>query len=835
MLKLQHYIFVGLFSILLLGNSTSGTAQNYQLIIDSLIQQNDTTAVSSQKVALLNAIAFNHRRLKPDSMLHYAKEAYQMARLIADRKGEAMALKHLGIAHYKKASSMDTIVRYYKDAILIAEEIEDYYTQAACNNNIGLAYMQQYEFDHSLDFFLEALDIFNTKIKTPHYLKALILGNSGTIYAMQEEYERALNYLEESLQFAEEHGFERVKVLYLDNLGAVLYELGRDKEALQIMEDALVLQRGLGDVQSSIQTLVAYAHILWEENDLEAAKVKAQEGYKLAQAKNQKIEICKALDVLSQIEFKEGNIEQALIYARQGLETADEIKNLRFQIDALRTLISIYKGNADFESALLFTNRMQLIEDSTRTELVKAKDLQTKYNLIERTRQLDSLRTEGEYQKKESKLQLEQDQTRNLLIIASLLAALVSLILFWSVYHNRKLKDKNRQLEIARQEAEEARQEAEEASRIKQEFLATMSHEIRTPMNAVIGFTDILLEESPKEEQIPMLKNLKTSGKHLMNLINDILDLSKLEAQKIELERIPFDLKALLQELITIFQITKEKEELELFLEWQGTELPRYVIGDSVRLTQILSNLISNAIKFTSKGKVILRIIVKEGEGNQQHLRFEIEDTGIGIPKEKQALIFDNFSQVSSSTTREFGGTGLGLAITRQLLELQGSYIELESELGKGSIFGFDLNLELGGLLLSEKVKNQFDYKTNRLDDTRILLVEDNIFNQKIAEKILTKLGATVHIAEDGIAAIEKVKEESYDLILMDIYMPRLNGFEAIIQIRTLPINTPIIALTAEVTNQTIQKLKDMNVPYISKPFQPKKLYETIKSELTRS
>ncbi len=825
MTKFLQYTILILFGFIAKGPLL---AQDYKLIVDSLMRQNDTMELSPQKVKLLNKIAFNHRRLVPDTMLYYAEKAYELAEIIDDKAGQTEALKNIGIAHYKKSSPVDTIVQYYKNASILAAHIEDFYTEAACNNNIALVYMQQNELDKSLGYFLEALDVFNTKYKKPHALKAKILGNSGTIYAEQGDHEQALTYLTEAIRYAKVNNFDRARVMYMDNLGVELYEKGDTLAAIEMIEEALVLQRKLGDVQSITQTLVAYAGVLLKENELEKATAYAEEALQLAKKNKLKIEICKALEQCSRIALHQEKSDEALIHASEALSTATEMGNLRFQVDALKTLVDIYSYKEDFENAYMLTERIKILEDSTREELVRARDLQTKYDLRERQRALDSLTNATALNaevNQRKKLEEQQQHTRSLLLISSILSILFFSALFWAVSNNRKLREKNKQLDIARQQAEEA-------SRIKQEFLSTMSHEIRTPMNAVIGFTDILLEDAPKQSQVSMLSNLKVSGQHLLNLINDILDLSKLEAGKIELEAIAFDLKKTLQELITIFDITKENDAITLLLDWQGEELSRYVIGDSVRLTQVLSNLISNAIKFTPKGNVILRVLVGESEKDIQHLRFEVEDSGIGIPKEKQQLIFENFSQASSSITREFGGTGLGLAITKQILELQDSTIELESEVGKGSTFRFNLTLGLGIPLSEGKTEAPFDYAKHRLDGVRILLAEDNLFSQKIATRLLKGFGAELTVVGDGASVLQQVQEQTFDLVLMDIHMPKVNGLEAIERMQIEGMTIPIVALTAEVIGKVIEELEAKNVPYIGKPFRPESLYQIIKDNL---
>ncbi len=289
---------------------------------------------------------------------------------------------------------------------------------------------------------------------------------------------------------------------------------------------------------------------------------------------------------------------------------------------------------------------------------------------------------------------------------------------------------------------------AEQKAEIKARFLSTMSHEIRTPMNAVIGLTNILLEESPRKDQENNLHTLKFSADLLLALINDILDYSKLEAGKISFENIDIDLSSLVDNICKSMQVQAEKKQLPLIVDI-APDVPRYIIGDAVRLSQILTNLVSNAIKFTKKGRVCIRLTAKSVTHHQATIRFEVEDTGIGISKSKFETIFQSFSQADTATTRKFGGTGLGLSITKRLLELQNSQIQLLSTPGKGSTFFFDLKVPIGQSIASPANRKTLLPKEEiYFDGNPILLVEDNKINIMVALKFLKKWGFQVDVAE---------------------------------------------------------------------------------------
>ena len=377
-----------------------------------------------------------------------------------------------------------------------------------------------------------------------------------------------------------------------------------------------------------------------------------------------------------------------------------------------------------------------------------------------------------------------------------------------------------------------AKEKAESAATEKQQFASIMSHEIRTPLNAVIGMTNLLLMENPRPDQVEELNTLKFAAENLTLLVNDILDFSKIEAGKVALEKIPFDLRHLTHNLKNSYQYKADEKGIGIHTIIDE-EVPADLLGDPVRIGQILNNLVSNAIKFTEKGSVEISLRKLEFEkDNHIKIRFEIADTGIGIPKDKQALVFESFSQANSDTTRKYGGTGLGLTITKKLIELHKSEILLSSEYGKGTVFYFDLVFEKASIQKKESAQD-VNFVERNIEGKRILLVEDNPFNQLIATKFLQKWKLEVDSAENGKIALKKLDTNSYDLILMDIQMPEMNGIETTKFIRshenTLLQKIPIIALTAAAMENDKEKLllDGMN-DYVSKPFNPNDLYKKI-------
>jgi len=376
-----------------------------------------------------------------------------------------------------------------------------------------------------------------------------------------------------------------------------------------------------------------------------------------------------------------------------------------------------------------------------------------------------------------------------------------------------------------------ARQKAEEAAQSKQTFMSTMSHEIRTPLNEVIGIANLLMQGNPREDQMELIKTLRFSANHLISLVNDVLDYSKMESGKIVFERTQFDFTDFLEEINRSYTFRAKEKKLE-FVLIRDQKLPDIVIGDPIRLNQILSNLLSNALKFTLKGGIKVYVNVLARTGNQSNIEFKITDTGIGIQKEKLTDIFDSFTQASPDTTRLFGGSGLGLAICKKLIELQGGKIYADSELNVGSSFTFNLYMTVSDeKMLGNIFKSGEGQK--ELIGKRILVAEDNKINFFVVNKFLIGWGMNVAHVENGLLAVERVKNEEFDMILMDLHMPVMDGIEAtrIIRSSENPAikDIPIIALTAAIMSENYDKIDDLKInEYVLKPFKPNDLYEKI-------
>lgn len=381
--------------------------------------------------------------------------------------------------------------------------------------------------------------------------------------------------------------------------------------------------------------------------------------------------------------------------------------------------------------------------------------------------------------------------------------------------------------EMAKSKAETSTLIAETAVKAKQQFLSNMSHEIRTPMNAIIGFTKVLLKSDLTAKQKEYLSAIKMSGDALIVLINDILDLAKVDAGKMVFEKIPFKMRLSISAMLHLFETKIQEKNLKLVVDYDKT-IPEVLLGDPVRLHQIILNLLSNAVKFTAKGKIYVSIRLLSNNTDNAEVLFSIKDTGIGIPDEKMVKIFENFQQASSGTSRLYGGTGLGLAIVKQLVESQGGSIQVASKVNEGSTFSFTLRFQKTDEETSEEIIDEkFD---DEIKNLKVLVVEDIPLNQLLMKTLLDDFGFERDIADNGKIAIEKLKTKDFDIILMDLQMPEMNGFEATDYIRNvMHSNIPIIALTADVTTVDLAKCKAVGMnDYIAKPVDERILYSKI-------
>lgn len=414
-----------------------------------------------------------------------------------------------------------------------------------------------------------------------------------------------------------------------------------------------------------------------------------------------------------------------------------------------------------------------------------------------------------------------------IIVILNFITIIVTIYLF-----NRAFIENLEEKEALNLQLRVAVKEANQAAKSKSDFLSTMSHELRTPLNSVLGMTNMFLDDPESSEREENLEILKFSAVTLKSLINDILDFNKLDSNKVHLEALSVNLYKLVNDVCSSLYLTAKEKKIDLIVTIDESLKDQYVITDPVRITQVIYNLVGNALKFTTKGSVSVCLNVLKRDNDIINIKFSVVDTGIGINADQQELIFEAFNQASSSTSRNFGGTGLGLTIVKKVLLLFESDIQLESLEGSGSTFFFEIpfKLDYAPVIEQEEIL-EIDYDLSHL---RVLAAEDNSINRLLLKKIFTKWNNELIFAENGEEAIKKASEEVFDVILMDMYMPLIDGYAAARAIRNLPEpykNAYIIACTASVSNNLRDEIKAAGMnDYICKPFDTKELYSKLNS-----
>jgi len=863
MQKRQLIFVITFFGIILTSIGQTSVSINK----DSLLMiWNDQSKPDSIRLGAIQEIAYQNFRYKnPDSSFYYAQLQYDFAESIDNKKAMILALNTQGDSYLIKGDpdkAYDILIR----GLNISEEIDDKELKLKTLGNITRVFQTKGEIDKALEYSFQLLKISEELEGKEGVGKSLVsigelyvgkgdlvlgleyLNRSKKIFEEIESFyslsrvrsiiagvylnqgykEKALEVVLENATYFEKTGNESLIAGSLSNLGSIYSDLGENKKALENFEKALQLFEKTGNKPYVARLFQNIGRIYQLEGDLERSSEYFTKSLILSEEFKDKRAVASAKMALGIIMSAQGNHDKAISYGKDALALTQEMKNPNGIKNASGNLVISYKATGRYKEALEMNELYFQMRDSLESEENQKAIIQMQVKSdYEKQKALDDLENEKE-------VAIETQKARTLKLVSISIGIGLLLISFLAFVIYNRLKVTRQQKAII----EEQKKKVEQSEKYKEQFLANMSHEIRTPMHAISGMVKILDRNPHPPAQNVYLKAIRTSSENLVVILNDVLDLSKIEAGKLDIESIPMSPLAVMENVVQILKYKAEEKGLTLTYQ-VADDVPSLVMGDPTRLNQILINLAGNAIKFTEKGKVEISLNVEN-----EKLRFSIKDTGIGISKDKQDSIFGAFEQANAFTSRYYGGTGLGLSISKQLVQLQLGKIWVESEEGRGSTFYAELPFVIaldnavGQDLISEE---NLKIMSDSLNGIRILLAEDNPFNQMIAQDDLSYYLKDVKIetVENGTLAVEKFKTANYDLILMDVQMPGMNGFDAAKKIREFEkqegrtIATPIIAMTASLLKTEIDSCYDAGMDnYIPKPYTMIELIGPIFKEL---
>ncbi|MFV8375979.1 response regulator [Flavobacterium sp. LB1P71] len=655
-------------------------------------------------------------------------------------------------------------------------------------NTIASNYEKLSEYDKAIFFFKKAL-IYGNKTSNDT-IKSWINNNLGNIYCFEKkQYKKGINYYKNSLIYSNKIADSSKIVLTKLNITWAYFDIGLFDEGFPYLKFINKYHKKYGD-ESSVVALNMLNGMYY--------------GFKGNHAK------------------ATASFLNAIKLGNEGIEKSD----LSFtHQEYSKYLLNNKEYKKAYENLAIYN---KITEELNNKEILKKAHMAgINLELDEYKREIDKIETEKD-------LQYQSLKKSKIIVILFIVVLCFLLILLYTLFKNNNFKKKtNKELSLANDKLVIAKEKAEEASVLKSQFVSTITHELRTPLYGVVGITNMLLDEHKELANSPHLSSLKFSARYLLSLVNDVLQINKIEENRIVLENLTFNISDEINMIKNSLSFIAKNNNNFIIVNIDSA-IPEYLIGDKLRLSQIVINLVSNALKFTKNGEVFIDVNLVKVTNKSHFIEFKIKDTGVGIAIEDQEKIFEKFVQVGRKEV-DYQGTGLGLSIVKRLLSLFGSDITLESTIGVGTVFTFTIAFEFDPEKTNEIINNiPVDLSSNR--QLKVLVVEDNRINQIVTEKILKKNNYTSTLVDDGYKAIQILEEENFDIILMDINMPLINGFETSRRIRFKGIETPIIALTAfdkeEITEEAISAGID---DIIVKPFDSVKLFKIINVLITKN
>ncbi|MDI5897028.1 response regulator [Flavobacterium yafengii] len=682
---------------------------------------------------------------------------------------------------YLKEANFEKSLDISKLALRSSINSNDLYSTAISYITIAANYAEMAEFDKAIFFYNKSLS-YATKTNNDT-LKKRINNNLGNIYCFEKkQYEKGISFYENSLKYSQKLADTNQVFMTKLNIAWAYFDIGLFEKGFPSLEFINKYNKKHGDESTAVAVnMLNGMYYGYKGNDNKATS-----------------------SFLNAIKFgNEGNEKSDLSFS---------------YLEYSKYLLK--KG--DYKNAYENLARYNIITDElyNKEKIKKANLAGINLELDEYKREIDKIETEKE-------AQLQSLRKSKIIVLLFGIVFCILLLLLYTLFKNNNFKKKaNAELSQTNIELLVAKEKAEEATVLKSQFVSTISHELRTPLYGVVGITNMLLDEHKELVNSPHLSSLKFSARYLLSLVNDILQINKIEDNRIILENLTFNISDEINMIKSSLSFIAKTNDNNVQVD-VDPNIPEYLIGDKLRLSQIIMNLVSNALKFTKKGEVIISVNLVRVEGKSHFLEFKIQDNGIGIHTADQEKIFDKFVQVGRKET-DYQGTGLGLSIVKQLLGLFNSDISLESAVGKGTSFKFVIAFEFNPERTTEIINNILvDMSSTQV--VNVLVVEDNHINQVITRKTIEKNNYKCSVVDNGYAALEILEKENFDVILMDINMPLINGFETTRKIRLKGIDIPIVALTAfdkaEITEEALSAgINDI----IIKPFDSIKLFEII-------